>query len=92
MDYILGDNPFFGVNHRIGSKALENKDERFERAVKVIMASLNNGFSGFMLSSHSDGRELIEQVSNCIIETNLKLNLALVIPYPHTINDLIAEH
>jgi len=92
MDYILGDNPFFGVNHRVGSKTLESKDKRFERATQVIMASLNNGFSGFMISAHSDGRELIEKASNSIINTNLKLNLALVIPYPHTINDLLAEH
>ena len=92
MDYILGDNPFFGVNHRVGSKTLENKDERFDRATKVIITSLNNGFSGFMLSAHSDGRELIEKVSNRIINTKLKLNLALVVPYPHTINDLLAEH
>lgn len=92
MDYILGDNPFFGVNHRVGSKALATKDERFEKATEVIIASLNNGFSGFMLSSHSEGRDLIEQVTDRIIDTNLKLKLALVIPYPHTINDLVAEH
>ena len=92
MDYILGDNPFFGVNHRVGSKALESKVQRFEKATEVIMASLNNGFSGFMLSSHSEGKALIGEVTNRIIDTGLKLNLALVIPYPHTINDLIAEH
>ena len=92
MDYILGDNPFFGVNHRVGSKALATKDERFEKATEVIIASLNNGFSGFMLSSHSEGRDLIEQVTDRIIDTNLKLKLALVIPYPHTINDLVADH
>ena len=92
MDYILGDNPFFGVNHRVGSKVLESKDERFKRASEVIVTSLNNGFSGFMLSSHSDGRDLIEQVTNHIDNTALKLKLALVIPYPHTINDLVAKH
>jgi len=92
MDYILGDNPFFGVNHRVGSKALATKDERFKKATEVIIASLNNGFSGFMLSSHSEGRDLIRQVTARIIDTNLKLKLALVIPYPHTINDLVAEH
>ena len=92
MDFILGDNPFFGVSHRVGSKELEDQDKRFENASEVIVTSLHRGFSSFMLSSHDEGKELVSRVNARIHNTDAKLNLSLVVPYPHTINDLVAEH
>ena len=92
MDYILGDNPFFGVNHRVGSKSLSNQESRFNNASTVIIDSLKHGFDGFMLSSHSEGQLLVEKVSKELASENLTLQLSLVVPYPHTINNLVAEH
>ena len=92
MEYFLGDNPFFGVNHRVGSKNLADQGERFDKACSVIIESINHGFSGFMLSSHTEGKALVDKATKHLAERNLQLRLALVIPYPHTINDLVASH
>ena len=92
MDYFLGDNPFFGVNHRVGSKSLGDQEERFDNACAVIVKSLHHGFSGFMLSSHLEGKTLVNKVTQHLADSSLTLRLALVVPYPHMVNDLLAKH
>lgn len=92
MKLILGDNPFFGVNHSIGSKQLLQQEYRFAKASKVILAGVKNGFDQLMLSAHDEGNSLIHDVSPALREAHCHLSLALVVPYPHTINNLVAEN
>ena len=58
MEIVLGDNPFFGVNHRAGSKPLESEEARFEEAAQVIRRAVEQDIATFMLSpvSETDGR------------------------------------
>ena len=91
MKYILGDNPFFGVNHKNGSKELESQEVRFNNAGNVILAAVNAGIEDLMISTHPDYENLLGRTNEIIGELHQGLSLALVIPYPHTLNKILAE-
>jgi len=92
MKYFIGDNPFFGVNHRTGSKSLIDQDTRFNMAIDVIEQGISNGFSGLMISAHEEGQLLLEKYQEKLGPKNIDLSLQLVVPYPHTVNDLVAKY
>jgi len=92
MKLILGDNPFFGINHSVGSKQLLRQEDRFAKSCKVILAGVTSGFDQLMLSAHTEGNLLIRQVTPSLRDADCQLRLALVVPYPHTINNLVAEY
>lgn len=89
-ELILGDNPFFGVNHMQGSQNLENFEHRASAAAKVVVTAIENGFSSFMITAGTEADRFLKFLSNYDSRT-LDLPLALVLPNPHFINTLIAE-
>ena len=91
MEIILGDNPFFGVNHRAGSKPLESEDVRFGQAATVIQRAVEEGIDKIMLSAHPGYERLLGKAGAAIATTGKTLKVALVVPYPHSLNSLVAE-
>jgi hypothetical protein len=87
---ILGDNPFFGVNHRTGSKALDDENERFDAAAVVIAAAQAQGIRSLMLSTHPGYERLLIKAAGALSEPG-QFAIAPVVPYPHTINNIIAQ-
>ena len=84
---ILGDNPFFGISHLTPEKSYEYlKDtERFDKAASIINAAEGIGIDTFMVSSHSDTRELLEAAG---YGTNAVLpDICLVVPNVHKVNE-----
>ena len=82
MKIIIGDNPFFGVNHKVGSKKLASETERFEQASEVIKEFKINGVDEIMVSNHPSLQSFLDKVPPC--------NIHFVIPYPHKYNDIVA--
>lgn len=91
MKIILGDNPFFGVNHRAGSKPLDSEEIRFSQAAEVIAKALESGIDTMMLSTHPGYERLLAKVDSILSGTDKLLNVALVLPNPHTLNSVVAE-
>tara|TARA_B100000963_G_scaffold334365_1_gene327515 strand:+ start:2376 stop:3212 length:837 start_codon:yes stop_codon:yes gene_type:complete len=88
MKVIIGDNPFFGVNHKIGSKALEDESIRFKQALEVLTEAKNFNCSNLMITNHPN----ISKFLDLIDRNNLsELELAFIAPYPHKYNDLVAK-
>ena len=90
MKIILGDNPFFGINHRVGSKALDDEDERFDAASIVVAAAQAHGVRSMMLSAHPGYDRLLMKAAKVLSEPG-QFEIAPVVPYPHTINNIIAQ-
>ncbi len=90
MKILLGDNPFFGVNHRLGSKALDDESERFDTAALVIAAAQTHGIRSLMLSTHPGYDRLLTTAVRALAEPHA-FEIAPVVPYPHTINNIIAQ-
>ena len=80
MKIIIGDNPFFGVNHKVGSKKLASETERFEQASEVIKEFKINGVDEIMVSNHPSLQSFLDKVPPC--------NIHFVIPY--LINTMIS--
>lgn len=91
MRLILGDNPFFGVNHKSGSKPLDDELVRFKNAATIISEAAVNDFSVFMLSAHPGYGRLLAEADDALSAVGSSVDLALVIPYPHSLNKLVAE-
>ncbi|MCM8622182.1 MAG: hypothetical protein NFW16_10725 [Candidatus Accumulibacter sp.] len=91
MEIVLGDNPFFGVNHRAGSKPLESEEARFEEAAQVIRRAVEQDIATFMLSTHPGYERLLARADAAVGEAGKTLRIALVLPYPHSLNSLVAE-
>lgn len=91
MEIILGDNPFFGVNHRAGSKPLESEETRFEQAAQVIRCAVEHDIATLMLSTHPGYDRLLAQADSAVGKAGKTLKIALVLPYPHSLNSLVAE-
>lgn len=87
MKIILGDNPFFGVDHSSGSADLRKEDERFEEAVKVVSRFKSEGGSLMMLSNHPSAPSLMDCLGKAV---GGEIEVALVVPYPHKYNDVVA--
>lgn len=88
MKIVLGDNPFFGVNHSAGSKVLDDESLRFSEATMVIAAAHRSGVQNFMLSNHASASRLLDQCSRDGVEVP---DLALVLPVPTFYNDLVQK-
>lgn len=90
MRVILGDNPFFGVNHRTGSKVLASAEQRFNSAAEVMVAAERCGVRTLMLSTHPDYENLLVAAGR-VLPLGHGLEIAPVIPYPHTLNNSVAQ-
>lgn len=90
MKIVLGDNPFFGINHRLGSKALDDENERFDAASIVVASAQTHGIRSMMLSTHPGYDRLLMKAANALSEPG-QFDIAPVVPYPHTINNIIAQ-
>jgi hypothetical protein len=88
---IMGDNPFFGVNHRAGSKPLEDEATRFAAAANVLNSASRCGVHSLMLSTHPGYDRLLRMISLALAGSGQPLELALVVPYPHSLNKVVAE-
>ena len=88
MKIVLGDNPFFGVNHLAGSKVLENEALRFSDAASVIDSASRAGIDTFMISNHASANNLLEACAQRQIEVP---DLALVLPVPSLYNDVVQQ-
>ncbi|MDA9776213.1 hypothetical protein N9C64_00640 [Paracoccaceae bacterium] len=89
MKIILGDNPFFSINHRIGPS--ESPAVKIEQLEKVLTSFLKLGGETMMLSvqpGYEGALKVIQQVNQ---SSEKELQLALVIPSLHTWNKLVAE-
>jgi hypothetical protein len=89
---ILGDNPFFGVNHCSEEAGMESA-RRFQdtRAIlQVIDAAYDAGIRGFSFSTHDRVREICDHFrANPARYKDLRLYPAL--PYAHKYADLVNE-
>jgi len=88
MNVVLGDNPFFAINHRDGG---------FDRHVDiseiraVLSAAMNGGISKLMLSAHEQGFEaIVDVIADLQEQTGKSITLAIVTPLPHKFNDVTA--
>jgi len=90
MRVILGDNPFFGVNHRTGSKVLESAEKRFSAAADVIATANRLGVKTLMLSTHPGYEDLLD-AAGLKLPVGHSFEIAPVVPYPHTLNNAIAQ-
>jgi len=81
---ILGDNPFFGVNHAGRGNELYQKRSNV-KAGECISSASNNGFDIFMLSPHPESNEILN------LFNEFPLDICLVWPLPHAINTRIAQ-
>jgi hypothetical protein len=80
---LLGDNPFFGVDHLSQERAREKacKSQDFHNIIEVIEYSVNAGADGLVVSTHPKLRFLIDSVIK--IKPNLisKISLFPILPY-----------
>lgn len=85
---IIGDNPFFGVNHKVGAKPLDEERERFSQAIEILKLASDHGCNRFMVTNHLGLQTLLN-----LIDANglQKIKLAFIIPYPHKYNDIVAR-
>lgn len=83
VDFILGDNPFFGVSHASYIEQGHNHElmRVYETAADIC--------SSFMLSPHPGYTNILQSISE-VVPRSKRLPLSLVFPYPHTVNDLLA--
>lgn len=86
MNVILGDNPFFDINHKTGGT-----DRGFQKQVmEDVVAEFKRQRGGvFLLSDHLDFRTPIIRILAGLTGDNL--SVALISPVPHTINDAVAN-
>ena len=74
---ILGDNSFFGVNHSSFSGAAPQ-----ETINSVCTTAKENGVDTLMISPHPGYEQVLQKLP-------VGFKLAIVVPYPHRLNDLI---
>ena len=78
---LLGDNPFFGVDHLSNERGRErSKDTSFDNAVKVIQESYKFGMREMMVGSRPNMQELFDAITS---KTDLleKINFSPLLPY-----------
>lgn len=66
--FILGDNPFFGINHH-SRQAGESNAQRFQdttQIIHVIRLARQAGFQGIMLSAHDQSRDILRLLQDDI--------------------------
>ncbi len=78
---LLGDNPFFGVDHlsqeRARKKALISQD--FNNAINVIKFCYDMGVRGMVVSTHPNLKDLINKIQNNSSLTN-KIDFYPILP------------
>lgn len=89
MKVILGDNPFFAVNHRTGGNSQAAQSALMDGAVNVITAAVENSVQTLMISDHETAPALLRQFTKQ--KPDCCLGIALVVPYPHTINNQVSS-
>lgn len=90
---VLGDNPFFGVNHASVAKsqgyfsALRSLD--WAAAHATMRAALASNVSSFMVSTHAEAPDLLRSMS---VDPDLR-RFAIIpaVPYLHRLNGLVAS-
>jgi hypothetical protein len=93
MELILGDNPFFGINHRSQAKAskyLEGKGD-FGSASDVVECAYELGVRRMMVSNHADLPTFLNKISENFDGALAQLKLALVVPYAQKFNQIVGS-
>lgn len=93
MKLILGDNPFFGVNHLSQEKAakyLEQKGD-FSTASGVVRCAYELGIRRLMVSNHVDLPDLLKKIKVDESEVLDAMKIALVVPYAQKFNQLVGS-
>lgn len=94
MMLILGDNPFFNVNHRAGVSRSDHDASDQEHTLGVAMPVLDRATSSsvstFMISDYEIASAITHKFGE--LYPDRSLDLALVVPYPHSLNKMISEH
>ena len=82
MNLLLGDNPFFGIDHLSQDRARKRMEtlKGFHKITKVIEVASKFGVNGFVASTHPQLKDLIHYMKN---STDLleKLEFYPIIPY-----------
>ena len=87
MRIILGDNPFFGINH-----ASSNKDKVSGKKMRdVFIAAAECELRVIMMSRHEDHFDVVLHALQQARSDGKELDVALVAPLPHRYNDIVAS-
>ena len=62
IDILLGDNPFFGIDHLSQERARERIQylQGFQKITEIIELATNSGTAGFVVSTHPQLRDMLE--------------------------------
>jgi hypothetical protein len=90
---ILGDNPFFGVNHASASRSREYfqhvRARDWSSVHATMRAALSQGISDFMVSTHAEAPDLLASMAH---DPDLRrFTVIPAVPYLHRLNGLVAS-
>ncbi|MGI0056017.1 MAG: hypothetical protein ACREAK_01445, partial [Nitrosarchaeum sp.] len=81
-EILLGDNPFFGIDHLSQERARERLKilTGFEKITEIMQYVSELGVNGFVVSTHPELRDLIQYIKK---NTNLleKMEFYPILPY-----------
>jgi len=79
---LLGDNPFFGVDHLSHERTREksSKSQNFDNMINVIDYSLSAGAKGMVVSTHAKLKNFIDY-SNAKSDLLRRIEILPIIPY-----------
>lgn len=82
IEILLGDNPFFGIDHLSQDRARKRMDhlKGLDKIIDIIQFSLDSGIKGFVVSTHPQLKDLINRMkeSTDILD---KLQFYPILPY-----------
>jgi hypothetical protein len=90
---ILGDNPFFGINHASAVKSRDYfkmaRTRTWTSALETMRAAQDVGVNNFMMSTHAEAPDLLSAMQ---AEPDLR-RFAIIpaVPYLHRLNGLVAS-
>jgi hypothetical protein len=90
---VLGDNPFFGVNHASVKRSREYfahvRSRDWSGVHATMRAALEQGVSDFMVSTHAEAPDLLASMSR---DGELRrFGVIPAVPYLHRLNGLVAS-
>ncbi len=89
---VLGDNPFFGVNHASAARARKYfarvRSRDWSAAHATMRAALQNGVSHFMVSTHAEAPDLLGSMARD--DELRRFSVIPAVPYLHRLNGLVA--
>jgi hypothetical protein len=90
---ILGDNPFFGINHASAAKSRDYlksvKARQWISALQTMRAAQEVGVNSFMVSTHAEAPDLLASMRG---DPNLqRFEIIPAVPYLHRLNGLVAS-